>query len=163
LTRLGKSLVGVSLLAAAAGGGALAACLDLSPVAYEVDSSVSVPDAAIDVAAEAGSDADAAAQGPCVRCLITASDAEPPGCADEIAACVANAKCALIYACAVADHCFEQPSFREIVNCGLPCIEQAQVNTNTDPAITLIYNIAVCAQASCNGVCHVGDAALGGD
>jgi hypothetical protein len=160
MTRLGKSLVGASFVAAAAIGGTFAACLDLSPVAYDADSGVSSPDASIDVGAEARADADAAAPGPCLRCLTREDDAAPPGCADEIAICLANTKCANIYACAVAAHCFEQPSFRDIVNCGLPCIEQAHIDTNTDPAITLIYNIATCAQSSCNGPCRIGDASL---
>jgi hypothetical protein len=48
------------------------------------------------------------------------------------------------------------------VSCGLPCIEAAMISSQSDPAIADIYAIAVCAQASCNGPCHIGDAAIPG-
>jgi hypothetical protein len=86
----------------------------------------------------------------------------PHGCAGEIATCVANAACSVVYACAVKNHCFEQARFQDIVSCGLPCIEAAMISSQSDPAIADIYAIAVCAQTSCNGPCHVGDAAIPG-
>ena len=148
-------------VASAAGVGA---CVDLTPVLFNADAGPSLADASPDVAtnpdaAEDG-DANANAPGPCLRCLNTPDDAAAPGCAGEIAVCVANAECAIVYACAVANHCFEQARFQDIVSCGLPCIEAAMITAQTDPAIADIYAIAVCAQASCNGPCQIGDAAI---
>lgn len=152
-----------------------AACLDLTPIIYETgpDSSAPAQDAAIDVfvAGDDASDADVATDGeaavadvdnrpPCVQCITSPDDAGTPGCADEIAACMADPECAGTYACALVNHCFEQPTFRDIVNCGIPCATEAGITNTNDPAIMLIYNIAVCAQARCNMPCHIGDAAI---
>jgi hypothetical protein len=160
MTRLGWLGVGVSFIAAV--GGAAVACVDLTPVVYDGDASTFAADAADDVSNLDGGSPDGS--GPtCIPCLTTPDDASPPGCGAEVAACVANERCSVIYACALAHHCFEQPSFRDIVNCGAPCVLNSGAVSSSDPAIGLIYGIAVCAQASCNGPCHIGDAAIGGD
>jgi hypothetical protein len=161
MKRLGWLGVGVSFVAAVAF--AVVACVDLSPVIYDADASPFYSDAADDVSDLDGGPANADSGPTCVSCLTLPDDASPPGCGTEVAACVANAECSVIYTCAIAHHCFEQPSFRDIVNCGVPCVVASGVSTSTDPAIGLIYGIAVCAQASCNGPCHIGDAAIGGD
>ena len=153
--------------------GAATACLDLTPVIYETaDASKPTVDATDDlvVVVDSGKvDGDAAHdvrvvdvdnRPPCVRCLTTPDDASPPGCGGEISACLAESKCAATYQCALVAHCFEQPSFRDIINCGLPCAQAAGILTLSDPALTLIYNVATCAQASCNGPCAIGDAAI---
>jgi hypothetical protein len=148
---------------AAAGAAAAGACVDLTPVAFNADAAPSPADASPDGPTNPdAADASADAPGPCLRCLETPDDAAPPGCAGEIATCVANAKCAVVYACAVATHCFEQARFQDIVSCGLPCIESAMITDQNDPAIADIYAIAVCAQASCNAPCGIGDAAIPG-
>ncbi|HEX8794884.1 MAG TPA: hypothetical protein VF765_28250 [Polyangiaceae bacterium] len=167
--------------AALAGAAAVAtvasvACLDLTPVVYEAPSSddgpvMPMPDVVVtdNGPTPEGSRSDAAVDGDasapevvvpptCIGCLNTPDDASPPGCASEIAACNANTKCAATYVCAVADNCFKQPSFRDIVNCGIPCAEDAGIVSSSDPAVQLIYNIAVCASCNCNAICAVGDA-----
>jgi len=148
----------IAVAGAAAGG----ACVDLTPVLFNADAGPSPADALADVTTnpDAAGDGGADAAEPCLRCLGTPDDAAPPGCAGEIATCVANTKCVVVYACAVANHCFEQARFQDIVSCGLPCIEAAMISSQSDPAIADIYAIAVCAQASCNGPCHIGDAAI---
>ena len=161
MTRLGWSAVGVSLIAAV--GCVVVACVDLTPVVYDADASTFNSDAAEDVVELDGGPLDGEAGPTCISCLTSADDASPPGCGTEVSACQANAECSIIYACAIAHHCFEQPSFREIVNCGVPCVVSSGATSSTDPALGLIYGIAVCAQASCNGPCHIGDAAIGGD
>lgn len=157
---------------------AAAACLDLTPTVYEAPARDAMPptlDVGIDVPVasdvappEGGGDVrDAAAPEvyvppTCVGCLGTPDDAAPPGCGTELALCLANSECAATYACAVATGCFQQPTFRAIVQCGIPCAEEAGIMSTNDPAVTLIYNIAVCAQCSCNGPCAIGDAGVGG-
>jgi hypothetical protein len=139
---------------------AFAACLDLTPIAYQVDAGAPPEDATIDAATDM--DAGEVGPPPCIHCLTTPDDAASPGCAQEIAACTANKACTIIYECALMNQCFEQPSFREIVNCGIPCVAQSGIISSSDPALTLIYDIALCAQRSCNEPCHIGDAAIGG-
>ena len=142
--------------------GVVAACLDLTPVVYDVEAGTAPADAQADVTAALDVAADADGGPSCISCLTSRDDAAPPGCAEDIALCKENAACAIIYACALADHCFEQPSFRDIVNCGVPCVAQSGVVSASDPALTLIYDIATCAQANCNGPCHIGDASIVG-
>ena len=163
MTRLAAFPV-CACMVAAAGATTAGACVDLTPVTFNPDAAPSPSDASPDVAPnpDAAGDAGADAPGPCLQCLGTPDDAAPPGCSGEIATCVANTECAVVYACAVANHCFEQGRFQDIVSCGLPCIEAAMITSQSDPAIGDIYQIAVCAQASCNGPCHIGDAAIPG-
>jgi hypothetical protein len=158
MTRLAASVVCACAVTATG------ACIDLTPILFNADAAPPPADASPDVtpSPDASKDGGADAPGPCLQCLATPDDAAPPGCAGEIATCVANAKCAVVYACAVADHCFEQGRFQDIVSCGLPCIESAMITDQTDPAIADIYAIAVCAQASCNAPCGIGDAAIPG-
>jgi hypothetical protein len=172
-----SSLAAISL--ALAGGFAVvagfAACLDLTPIVYEapapdampsVDASVDVPVTGDSAPPDASGDVgDAAAPEvhvppTCVGCLNTPDDAAPPGCGSEIALCLANSKCAATYACVVATGCFQQPSFRDIVNCGLPCAEDAGIMSTTDPAVQLIYNIAICASCNCSNICAIGDSGI---
>jgi hypothetical protein len=154
----------VCACAIAAGAAAAVACVDLTPVQFSADAAPSPVDASPDVgpSGDAAGDGGADAPGTCLACLVTPDDAAPPGCAGEVATCLANAACSTVYACAVANHCFEQGRFQDIVSCGLPCIESAMIISQSDPAIADIYAIAVCAQASCNGPCHIGDAAIPG-
>jgi hypothetical protein len=143
---------------------AAGACVDLTPVQFNADAAPPPPDASPDIATspDAAEDGGTDAPGQCLGCLVTPDDAAPPGCAAEVATCLANTACSTVYACAVANHCFEQARFQDIVSCGLPCIEAAMIVSQSDPAIADIYAIAVCAQASCNGPCHIGDAAISG-
>lgn len=166
--RLLRAIAATSVLAAALGGAA--ACLDLTPIIYEeapkpnasaAPSEGGTVDAAVDGGvADADAEVDVDMRPPCIRCITSPDDASMPGCADEISACTGNAECAATYACALANGCFEQPSFRDIVNCGIPCAEDAGITTSSDPAITLIYDIATCAQNNCNQPCHIGDGGL---
>ena len=173
MTPLRATLVATTF-AAACGAGAIA-CLDLTPIVLETagaDASMPPIDASVDtvvVPTDARVDGDAIAvvdvyrPPTCVQCLTTPGDASPPGCDDTINACLANSKCAATYQCALANGCFQQPSFRDIVNCGLPCANAAGITGLTDPALTLVYNVATCAENDCNGPCSLGDGGLGID
>jgi hypothetical protein len=164
------ALAGAAAAAATAG----AACLDLTP--YEAPSAEGghpmpdvvvgetgpMPDASV---SDAAVDGDASAPEvvvppTCLGCLNWADDAAPPGCAAQLAVCMTNPKCAATYACTVANGCFQQPSFRQIVNCGIPCAEEAGIVTGNDPAVQLIYNIAVCAACNCSTVCAIADSGV---
>jgi hypothetical protein len=168
MTRARSTLLAVSLGAVVCA--ALVACLDLTPLIYEA----APPEAGPHPTADAGPDVvqpgDAAADGdavvdvdnrpPCVQCITAPDDASPPGCDTEIQACQDSPVCLQIYECALASGCFEQPSFRDLVNCGLPCAAEAGVVSSQDPSLLLVYNVAVCAQANCNAPCNIGDAAI---
>jgi hypothetical protein len=167
MTPLRRKLLFSSL--AAIVGGAAAACLDLTPYIYEAappgpppSEDAGVDAGVADVAIDGDAFVDVDNRPPCVRCINLPDDAAPPGCADEIAACLANPACNSVYYCAVANGCFQEPSFRDIVNCGLPCVADAGIVQSNDPAVTLIYYVAVCAQANCNGPCAIGDASITG-
>lgn len=167
-------------LAGAAAGAAVAgvACLDLTPSIYEApasgDGQAPMPDVVVmeSMPPGDGGQGDAAIDGDasapevvvpptCVGCLNTPDDAASRGCATELGACLANAECASTYHCCVAHGCFQQPTFRDIVNCGIPCAEEAGIVSQQDPAVMLIYGIAVCASCNCNGICAIGDAGPG--
>jgi hypothetical protein len=169
MTPLRATIVAITLAAACCRG--MVACLDLTPVVYESatqDSSMPALDATDDTVVPGDAPVDGDAHGlvdvskprTCVQCLAAPGDASPPGCDDTLSACLANSKCSATYTCAVASGCFQQPSFRDIVNCGLPCANAAGITSLTDPALTLIYNVATCAQNDCNGPCALGDAGL---
>lgn len=147
-----------ALAAAGVAAAAAIACLDLTPVTYVPPQ----PDAESDTGAalDAGADADVDPRGECVHCITEPDDASPRGCADEVAACQASPECAATYACALARHCFEQPTFTKLVGCGLPCAIEAGIVDLQDPAFALINNTAICAARYCNVPCHIGDAGI---
>ena len=173
-----SSLAAISLALAAgfAVAAGVAACLDLTPIVYEAPAPDAMPtvDVTVDVPVSDDSTAPSEASGDardaaapevhvpptCVGCLNTPDDAASPGCGTEIAVCLANSECAATYACAVATGCFQQPTFRQIVNCGLPCAEDAGIMSTSDPAVQLIYNIAVCASCNCSTICAIGDSGV---
>ena len=142
---------------AGATSAAALACLDLTPYVYEA---ARTKDAVAPPQTDAGPDADVDNRPPCIRCVQSPDDAAVPGCASEIAACQQNTECAATYVCALANDCLNQPSFRDIINCGLPCAEEAGIMSENDPAVTLIYDFATCAQANCDVPCGIGDASL---
>lgn len=170
--------------AAAAAAVASAACLDLTPLTYEaaprdanvptmdvVEPMESAPppggDASVDVLPN---DADAAVmpEAPpppptCLGCINLPDDAGKPGCASDVAACLKNPECSGTYLCAVRDNCFQQPSFKDIVACGLPCAEEAGIMSTNDPAVQLIENIAICAACRCDEICSIGDSGISCD
>jgi hypothetical protein len=165
--------------AATAAGLAGAACLDITPIVYEApskgDGNAPMPDVTVGEAGPMteGSVRDATFDGDvlivpevvvpptCLGCLNWPDDAAPPGCAAELAVCMTNPKCAATYSCCVASGCFATGSFRGIVNCGIPCAEDAGIVSSNDPAVQLIDNIATCATCNCNVICGLGDSGLG--
>jgi hypothetical protein len=166
-------LAGAAAAAAAAG----AACLQITPIVLEApsqDGQAPMPDAVVETGppSEAASLPDASFDGDalvvpevvvpptCLGCLHWPNDAMPPGCGNELAACMANSECAATYVCCVANACFQAGSFKGIVNCGVPCAEDAGIVSSNDPAVQLIYNIAVCATCNCDNICGLGDSGL---
>lgn len=165
-------LAGAAAVAAVAG----VACLDLTPIVYEapvpeggqppkpdvvVMDTGPAPEGSISDVVSDVSVPEVVVPPTCVGCLSAPEDAAPPGCSSALSACLANSKCAATYTCAVASGCFQQPTFRDIVNCGIPCAEDAGIVSSSDPAVQLIYNIAVCASCNCNAICAVGDGGPG--
>jgi hypothetical protein len=164
------ALAGAAVAAAVAG----AACLDLTPIVLQAnpteDGNAPMPDVVVETGPmPEGSVPDAAVDGDastrpevvvpptCLGCLHWSDDAMPPGCASELAACMTSSKCAATYVCCVASGCFQAGSFKGIVNCGIPCAEDAGIVSSNDPAVQLIYDIAVCASCNCDNLCGLGD------
>ncbi|HEX8791540.1 MAG TPA: hypothetical protein VF765_11365 [Polyangiaceae bacterium] len=156
-----------ALLAGAAVSAAIAflACVDTTPVTVQGTPFDGAPpvltDAFVDVSlgdASRDGQADAAVEtgpSPCVQCLEM-PDMMGHGCGNEVAACMANAKCAQAISCAIADDCFDRGSSAGLIQCGFPCATDAGI-TLTDPAIQLAYDVFTCAASNCGTYCKLGD------
>lgn len=88
----------------------------------------------------------------CLQCLTT-PDNPGPGCADEIAACEANAKCKITLECAVRKECFLAPSREDLINCGTACTDEAGIKTESDPSVALAASLDGCIEINCASVC----------
>jgi hypothetical protein len=121
---------------------ALGACLDVTPIV--------VPPR------EAG----AITEGqPCLRCVQKPS--EENGCADGIAACVADPRCNQVYECMVDDACLDHPIIDDKITCTLPCTAEAGiVSFSNDHAVDLLLQVVQCGQERCAAACNLGDAGL---
>jgi hypothetical protein len=127
---------------------AIVACLDPSPYTMPASASDAAPPL------DASRDGDAAIVTTCTTCLQT-PDTPGPGCADEVAACKASAKCNVALECALANACFERGSLEKLVACGLPCAQDAGIVSNDDPALSQAYDLFHCAGTTCGGPCHL--------
>jgi hypothetical protein len=106
---------------------------------------------------EAGLIADAG----CSKCLN--KPVPDNGCADNVAECHADERCAGVLACLEALECLDRPGLDDKLNCGLPCANEAGITTTTDPVITTLLDLVKCAQLHCSIECDLGDGGLGVD
>jgi hypothetical protein len=103
--------------------------------------------------ADSGSDAQTAAD-VCDACLHGPND-PGPGCADEYAACDADAKCKAQQEC-YQERCSTKTASADVFRCGSQCFADLGVAID-DPASTLSYNIFLCSTGSCKSVCFPGE------
>jgi hypothetical protein len=129
------------------------ACVDTTAIDYKEQAITALPPA------DASSDAEGAdLRRPCQRCAET-PDVPGPGCGTAVAACTADATCALVYQCAVARGCLEKSSHHDVVVCGIPCAAENGVVTTSDPVVPLILGITECvSEGACGSVCAGADA-----
>lgn len=128
----------VSIAALALAFRVLSACLAIVPVIVEKD--VAVP-----------------ADGSCLTCLE-----RPETCSGLIEACNADVRCKPAYACIVREACFDLPTLDDKINCGLPCAQDAGIQSAADPVIsTYLVGFVACAQEKCAVDCNLSDASLG--
>src|SRR5690242_18629535 len=96
------------------------ACLDVTPIIVERDAFQ--PDAT------------------CLRCLET-----PEGCRSLIDSCQANARCKPAYACMVERSCLDLLTIDDKIKCGLPCAQEAGVESLSDPIVsTYLLGLVSC-------------------
>jgi hypothetical protein len=93
----------------------------------------------------------------CLRCLQ-----QPEGCADLIASCETEAKCKGAYACMVAQTCLDLRTIDDKIKCGLPCAQEAGVESVSDPIVTTyLVGLVACGQEKCAEPCNLIDASIG--
>ena len=147
--------IGACALSFAVAALGLAACLDMTTVEFVAP----VPDASPPPpVVDAGPDVpDVDTRPPCDQCLAS-PDQPGPGCADELAACLADTKCHAMYECVVAQQCLTKGSQKKIILCGLPCAESAGIVTQDEPAVVFVLAVVSCLQSACAVACKIGDA-----
>jgi hypothetical protein len=145
-----------------------AACVDLTPVTPgEV---VTIPIPIPDVQQPPRRDASPSTDGdagpgdagfdvylpPCLACLL-APDTPGPGCATEVAACMADPQCGAAYACAIENNCFLVQTREAILICSTPCVTEAGgITSSTSTSGMLVANVAACLTnppPGCGSVC----------
>lgn len=120
-----------------------AGCDDLSPLSYVaplVDASVA--DAAVDGAAVSA----------CRECLAST-------CAEPLATCNADPKCAILIECATVTDCFRQLNFGMLTvlpECATRCLERAGAAGVADPALLAAGGVFQCgiSPEQCGPVCR---------
>jgi hypothetical protein len=158
-----------------------AACLDLTPVTAGEVVTIPIPipdvqpppiqDASTHRDAPAGGDAalvdgapvdgapvdgghDVYVPPPCLAC-ITAPDMPGPGCATEIAACMADTECEAVYLCVIATDCLLLPTRQDLLACATPCVTEAGITSECSKAGMLVDKAATCITDPPPGCGHV--------
>jgi hypothetical protein len=127
-----------------------AGCLNTDPLLELPAEDAAAP--TVDVLTDAGADVDL--RGPCQRCVEAPDDAAGGGCASILTNCNASPKCAGTYQCVLRAGCLTKGVYRDIINCGIPCAEEAGIVTQTDPAIPLVLGVTNCVSTGpCGKVC----------
>jgi hypothetical protein len=116
-------------------------CVDINPVTVE------------NVVVDAAPPSDSDAPTPCGLCL-NGPNSPGPGCGDEIAVCLTDERCTRILRCTEPLRCYEKPTQAETQDCGLPCFRMEVGNTLPTDLITMLLNIAACAQNTCGPICR---------
>lgn len=127
--------------------GALFACIDLDPIEVAVEA----PEAGLlDVSALDASDgAPDVEKSPCTLCLEKDSGA----CISSLANCDNDPQCKQILDCAAAIGCLALPTVQAVVGCGIPCAQEAGLQSQFDPPGVEILALLLCAQKNCQTVC----------
>lgn len=137
-----------ALLIGASTALALFACIDLDPVEIASDT----PDVVLlDVHAIDASDGapDVDYRTPCVLCLEKDSGA----CVSSLANCSNDPQCLQILECAAQIGCLALPTVQAVVGCGIPCAQEAGLQSQFDPPGVEILALLLCGQKNCQGVC----------
>jgi hypothetical protein len=128
---------------------AAVACLDPTPIYVAPFGADASPDG--EIVSDAAADVEPASA--CLHCLES-PDHPGPGCLDEITACKANAECQAAFRCMLAHGCLDMGSAGALIQCGLPCAEDAGI-TGTDPAVVIAENVFGCVITTCGDACHL--------
>jgi hypothetical protein len=125
----------------------LPGCIDADPSTFPgvdagLDARTGVADTASDVDPHAA----------CRACLEAPED-PGPGCGGRVAACMADARCPLIYECGFERGCWSLTTQMEVVSCGLPCFVAAGVTNLGDPVVTLVTDVLGCVLGQCQPAC----------
>lgn len=117
----------------------LSACLTIEPIIVERDASATSGDAS------------------CLPCLE-----QPETCVGLIEQCQGDPRCKPAFECIERESCFERPTLDDKINCGLPCAQDAGIQSATDPVIaTYLVGLVACAQEKCAVPCNLSDAGVG--
>jgi hypothetical protein len=84
----------------------------------------------------------------CQACMAK-PDKPGPGCKTEYDPCIASSKCDGVLTCIYGKGCFGGKS-SQFLTCGIPCVMEAGILTNNDPALTTSTNLFECVV---NGEC----------
>jgi hypothetical protein len=113
------------------------ACLDTTPIIVSTDA----------FQADAG----------CFKCLE-----QPENCLDNLQACVDDQRCKPAYDCIVAQSCLDLRTIDDKIKCGLPCAQEAGIESVTDPVVsTHLVGILACGQQKCAEPCNLDDSGVG--
>ena len=123
-----------------------AACLDLTPRVVPTDAGTPV---------EAGTTDPDAGPSPCWIC-ITSPNAPGPGCAAEWAGCRVDSRCQILVECMEEIGCFKVADRGALIECIGLCAPRISLQGPTDPVITLLTPVTMCARVglcapTCNG------------
>jgi hypothetical protein len=129
-------------------GAWVAACTDLTPVVLAIAPDSGPPDAG--PRPDAGEVVDSG-PGACELCLRAP---DPGGCADEVATCEADPKCAGTFRCVVDNGCLAFASQKDKITCGTPCAVAAGITSQTDPAVGLVFTVLNCQSSACTAPCE---------
>ena len=127
------------------------ACLDYQPT-LESD----VPHDPVVADASAASDAGAetsSASNTHLACL-TCTETSPDGggaCGTAYTTCADDAKCIVLFRCAVASGCFVTGAV--VATCLTPCGEKAGLTSSADPVVALFTPLYLCAVTTCATAC----------
>ena len=141
-----RRVLGLASFVAAA---LIVACTDLTPFVLP-----EVPDAGPPDAGPRPDSGEPVDSGPTACELCLRSPDTTGGCADEVATCEADPKCAATLRCALDNGCLAFPSQKDKLTCGTPCAAAAGVSSQTDPAIALVFAVLNCQSSSCTAPCE---------
>jgi hypothetical protein len=131
-------LILMTLAVVVAGFRLLSACLTVTPIIVERDGS-------------------AAGDGGCLKCLE-----QPASCAGIIEDCQDDPRCKPVYACMVREACLDLLTLDDKIKCGLPCAQDAGIESVTDPVIsTHLVGLVACAQEKCAEACNISEGGVG--
>lgn len=116
----------------------LSACLTVTPIIVERD-------------AFGGPDAG------CLECLQL-----PDRCGGLIEQCKSDPRCTPVYSCIERDRCLDLHTLDDKIKCGLPCAQDAGIQSVTDPVVsTYLVGLVGCGQQKCAVPCNLGEGGIG--